>query len=106
PESADAAAAVVEQSPPLPSAGLAASAFMRVRPLAAALSLEGLLALPIDRVRPVIAADLETAFQVISCTEMDQTARYTEWDEQYGSGAAESGRQGGTRGKVWMSMYA
>ncbi|GLC76255.1 hypothetical protein PLESTF_001756000 [Pleodorina starrii] len=71
-------------------------------------SMEKLLALPADRVRPVAVSDLEAALRVISCTEMDQSAKYTEWDEQYGSGASESGRHGGgsSRGRVWMSMYA
>ncbi|GIM11584.1 hypothetical protein Vretimale_15068, partial [Volvox reticuliferus] len=101
---------VVQPAPsPSPSGCPAAAAAVAAKDdsgPAAALSLEGLLALPANQVRPVTAADLEAALQVISCTEMDQTARYTEWDEQYGSGAAGSGRQGYLRGKVWMSMYA
>ncbi|KXZ42620.1 hypothetical protein GPECTOR_130g581 [Gonium pectorale] len=66
-------------------------------------SLADLLSLPTASVRPIVAEDVEASLRVISCTEMDQTARYTEWDQKYGSGAASGANSGRT--SMWMSMY-
>lgn len=63
-----------------------------------------LLALPASAVRPVTRADVEAALALIAHTEFDMSARYTEWDEQFGSGAVRSG--GRLSGRAWMSMYA
>ena len=69
------------------------------------LSVETLLALPSDSLRPIRLADFERAAAIIMPSDCEGlTARYGEWNERYGSGA-DAKRQGGRGHKPYATMY-
>lgn len=69
------------------------------------LSMEALLALPSDHLRPVRFADFERALAVIMPSDFEGlSARYEEWNERYGSGADLKRSRG--RGRApYSTMY-
>lgn len=71
---------------------------------AGALSMQALLSLPCDQLRPVRLSDFERALSLISPSDFEGvTARFEEWNGQYGSGADRKGRD--RANKAFFSMY-
>jgi SpoVK/Ycf46/Vps4 family AAA+-type ATPase len=62
-------------------------------------TVEELLSLPADALRPVVLADFEAALQTVASSECELASKFEEWSAKYGSG-------GGTRRRedAWRSM--
>ncbi|GAX78939.1 hypothetical protein CEUSTIGMA_g6379.t1 [Chlamydomonas eustigma] len=70
------------------------------------MSVESLMAMPSDKLRPVSVKDFDKALAVIMPTDFEGlTSRYEEWNARYGSGT-DSKREGGRGGRAaYSTMY-
>lgn len=62
-------------------------------------TVEELLSLPADSMRPVVLSDFQAALQAVSSTDFDLTAKFEEWSAKYGSGGGTKRRE-----DAWRSM--
>jgi SpoVK/Ycf46/Vps4 family AAA+-type ATPase len=62
-------------------------------------TVEELLSLPADALRPVVVSDFEAALQAVSPSECELAAKFEEWSAKYGSGGATKRRE-----DAWRSM--